>query len=108
MRVKSARRERKKPTPRTSLDVKKPTRSDKSVLLNHNPDDRERENNLLLLLLLRAFVWCVSEDALFEAKAFAVFEGKKRAEFCLKSFRENLHTNMRNSRFFVRKMNTKR
>ena len=92
MRVKSARRERKKPTPRTSLDVKKPTRSDKSVL-NHTPDDRERENNLLLLLLLRAFVWCVSEDALFEAKAFAVFEGKKRAEFCLKSFRENLRTN---------------
>ena len=72
--MKRSRRERKKPTPRTSLDVKKPTRSDKSVL-NHTPDDRERENNLLLLLLLRAFV-CVSEDALFEAKFVAIFEGK--------------------------------
>ena len=54
------------------------------MLLNHTPDDRERENNLLLLLLLRAFVWCVSEDALFEAKAFAVFEGKKEQSFASK------------------------
>ena len=46
----------------------------KSVL-NHTPDDRERENNLLLLCLLRAFA-CVSEDALFEAKFVAIFEGK--------------------------------
>jgi hypothetical protein len=87
--VKRSRRERKKPTPRTSLDVKKPTRSDKSVL-NHTPDDGERENNLLLLLLLRAFV-CVSEDALFEAKLLLFLKAKKEQSFGQKFQRKPAH-----------------
>jgi hypothetical protein len=86
--VKSSQRERKKPTPRTSLDVKKPTRSGKSVL-NHTPDDRERENNLLLLLL-RAFV-CVSEDALFEAKLLLFLKAKKEQSFGQKFQRKPAH-----------------
>ena len=48
-------------------------------MLNHTPDDRERENNLLLLLL-RAFV-CVSEDALFEAKLLLFLKAKKEQSF---------------------------
>ena len=86
--MKRSRRERKKPTPRTSLDVKKPTRSDKSVL-NHTPDDRERENNLLLHLL-RAFV-CVSEDALFEAKLLLFLKAKKEQSFGQKFQRKPAH-----------------
>ena len=74
-------------------------------MLNHTPDDRERENNLLLLLLLRAFV-CVSEDALFEAKLLLFLKAKKEQSFGTVSEenREKMHT-----AFISRKMmNTKR